>query len=182
MPPGNDAAAKHFQKVVELATKHPSMASDVAVERLIVEGFHVVCGEPTEVTYADEFDLDFIGPALWCLPLAAKDSPNIILYLHGGGYVTHSPAAHRKMAGHFAKAAGVKLIMPDYRLAPEHKFPSQLDDALASYRWLLKKGYKPENIATMGDSAGGNLATGLVLKLRELGEPLPRAIVANSPW
>jgi acetyl esterase/lipase len=86
------------------------------------------------------------------------------------------------MAAHFGKAAGVKVLMVDYRLAPEHQFPAQLDDAIESYKWLLRKGYKPKNIATMGDSAGGNLCTAVVLKLRELGEPLPRAIVPISPW
>jgi acetyl esterase/lipase len=86
------------------------------------------------------------------------------------------------MAAHFGKAAGVKVLMIDYRLAPEHQFPTQIEDAVRSYRWLLEKGYKPESIATMGDSAGGNLCTAVVLKLRELGEPLPAAVVPISPW
>lgn len=142
----------------------------------------MLASEPTEVMYADEPDLTCAGPSLWCIPLSARDSKNVILYFHGGGFVTNSLASHRKMAAHFGKAADMKVLMVDYRMAPEHQFPAYLDDAVKSYKWLLQKGYKPENIATMGDSAGGNLCTALVLKLKETGDPLPKAIVPISPW
>jgi epsilon-lactone hydrolase len=72
--------------------------------------------------------------------------------------------------------------VPDYRLAPEHPFPAQIDDLLTVHRWLRGQGIVPEHTATAGDSAGGNLAIATVLKLREVGEPLPAAIVAISPW
>ena len=72
--------------------------------------------------------------------------------------------------------------MIDYRLAPEHPFPAQLEDAVAAYRWLLDQGIDAGHIATAGDSAGGNLATAVVLKLRDDGVPLPAAIVGLSPW
>jgi monoterpene epsilon-lactone hydrolase len=100
----------------------------------------------------------------------------------GGGFVTNTTSSHRKMVGHLAKAAKCKAFSVEYRLAPEAQFPAQLDDAVEAYRWLLKQGYKSSNIATAGDSAGGNLATATVLKLRELGEPLPAAIIGFSPW
>jgi acetyl esterase/lipase len=182
MPPGNDALAKHFQNAKSLLESDPKVSQDINVLRALMDGTSLLASEPIEVIYEDEPDLTFLGPSLWCTPLSARDSPNVILYLHGGGFVTNSIASHRKMAAHFGKAADFKVLMIDYRLAPEHQFPAQLDDAVESYRWLLKKGYKPGNIATMGDSAGGNLCTAVVLKLRELGEPLPRAIVPISPW
>ncbi|KIW06193.1 uncharacterized protein PV09_02673 [Verruconis gallopava] len=182
MPPGNDALAKYFQATVALRQKDPRISEDLEVARACANNIASLASEPTEVMYQDEPDLTFLGPALWCIPLAARDSPNVILYFHGGGYVTNSIASHRKMAAHFGKAAGMKVLMVEYWLAPEHKFPTQLENAVDSYKFLLKKGYKPENIATMGDSAGGNLCTAVVLKLRELGEPLPRAIVPISPW
>jgi monoterpene epsilon-lactone hydrolase len=96
--------------------------------------------------------------------------------------VTNSPSSHRKLVGHLAKAANCKALSLEYRLAPEAQFPAQIDDAVAAYKWLLERGYKPSNIATAGDSAGGNLATAVVLKLRELNEPLPAAIIGFSPW
>jgi len=67
-------------------------------------------------------------------------------------------------------------------LAPENPFPAQVEDTVAAYKWLLEKGFKPEYIATAGDSAGGNLATSTVLKLKQDGLPLPATTVAFSPW
>lgn len=182
MPPGNDALAQLFQQTATLSAKDPKMSEDRALMRAVSDGCHILASEPAEVIYADEPDLTFLSPSLWCIPLAARTSPSVILYFHGGGFVTNSPNSHRKMAAHFAKAAGMQLLLIDYRMAPEHQFPAQIEDAVESYKWLLKKGYKPGNIVTMGDSAGGNLSTALALKLRELGEPLPGAIVPISPW
>jgi monoterpene epsilon-lactone hydrolase len=104
------------------------------------------------------------------------------MYHSGGGFVTNTTSSHRKMVGHLAKAANCKALNLGYRLAPEVQFPSQIDDGVAAYKWLLTQGYKPSNIATAGDSAGGNLATAVVLKLRDLKEPLPAAIIGFSPW
>ena len=182
MPPGNDALAKHFEQSKARQAKDPKMSEDITLMRASADFVAALAGEPTEVIYADEPDLTFLSPSLWVIPLNARTSPNVILYFHGGGFVTNGPASHRKMCGHIAKAAGTQLLSINYRMAPEHKFPAQIEDAVESYKWLLKKGYKPENIVTAGDSAGGNLCTALPLKLRELGEPLPKAIVAISPW
>lgn len=90
--------------------------------------------------------------------------------------------SHRKLAGHLAKAAGCLALLVEYRLAPEHPFPAAVDDCAAAYRWLLARGFRPDCIATAGDSAGGNLATATVLKLKLDGLPLPAATVAFSPW
>jgi monoterpene epsilon-lactone hydrolase len=101
---------------------------------------------------------------------------------HGGGFVVGSTASHRKLAGHLAKAVGARALVVEYRRAPEHPFPAQLDDAVTVYRWLLDQGIEPGHIATAGDSAGGNLAISTVLRLREEGLPLPAAILTFSPW
>jgi acetyl esterase/lipase len=182
MPPGNDALTKYFEQSRARNLNNPKLSDDIFVSRAVADALHTLASEPTEVIYADEPDLTFLTPSLWVIPLAARTSPNVILYFHGGGYVTNSPYSHRKMAGHIAKAAGTQMLMIDYHMAPEHKFPAPVEDAVEAYKWLLKKGHKPENIISMGDSAGGNLATALPLKLQELGEPLPRAIVPISPW
>jgi acetyl esterase/lipase len=81
-----------------------------------------------------------------------------------------------------AKALAATALILDYRLAPEQPFPAQIEDSVAVYKELLERGTKPEDITTIGDSAGGNLAVSTVLKSRELGLPLPGSVIAFSPW
>jgi monoterpene epsilon-lactone hydrolase len=120
-------------------------------------------------------------PADWLEPDNAVDG-RVILYLHGGAYAICSPTTHRGLAGNIAKACQSRLLLIDYRLIPEHPFPAALEDALASYRWLLDKGFQPEHIAIGGDSAGGGLSLATALSLRDHHEPLPAAIFLLSPW
>src|ERR1700730_16286728 len=84
--------------------------------------------------------------------------------------------------GHIAKAVGARALVPNYRRSPEHKFPAQLDDVEKAYRWLLAQRIRPENIASIGHSIGGNLAVSLAVTLRDKGVPLPGAILSVSPW
>lgn len=105
-----------------------------------------------------------------------------ILFLHGGGYVTGSPALYRHILWRFAAAARARVAAIDYRLAPEHPFPAALDDAVAGWQGLLAEGGDPRRCAVMGDSAGGGLALALLLRLRDMSAPLPGAAVAISPW
>ncbi|MCH8499837.1 MAG: alpha/beta hydrolase [Marinobacter sp.] len=105
-----------------------------------------------------------------------------LLYLHGGAYIIGSPATHRGLTGHLAKATGYQVFCIDYRLAPEHPFPAALDDAVAAYQALLAEGYAPGSISIAGDSAGGGLTLALALRLRDEGLPLPASLVALSPW
>lgn len=107
---------------------------------------------------------------------------NTILYLHGGGFVSGSPRTHRGIAGRLARGVDAQVIVPDYRLAPEHPFPAALDDAEAAYLALLDSGVAPERLAIAGDSAGGNLIFALMLKLKGRGAPLPAAAVGLSPF
>ncbi len=117
----------------------------------------------------------------WQVPQGTPKS-KIIYYMHGGGFTIGSPDSHRVMTAAFAEMSGVPVFSLDYRLAPEHKFPSQLDDALTAYRWLLAGGLAPEDIMLAGDSAGGGLVLSLLHKLKSLGEVLPKAAVLFSPW
>jgi acetyl esterase/lipase len=105
-----------------------------------------------------------------------------ILFLHGGGYAAGSPALYRHITWRFGEAADARVIVPDFRLAPEHPYPAALDDALAVWRASVSAGADPCRCALVGDSAGGGLALALAMKLRDHGEPLPGAIVAISPW
>lgn len=104
-----------------------------------------------------------------------------LLYIHGGGFVAGVPANHRPLTWRLAEGVGVPVYAIDYRLAPEHPFPAGLDDCVTAYRALLAKGLSPEHIAIGGDSAGGNLTLATALKLKELGLPLPAALVCLSP-
>ncbi|WP_173922426.1 alpha/beta hydrolase [Agromyces sp. Marseille-P2726] len=115
------------------------------------------------------------------VPIGA-DEARAILYVHGGGYIGGSSASHRKFAGHLAHAIGAPAFAVDYRLAPEHKYPAQLDDVRAAFDWLVAGGVSPSQIIVAGDSAGGALATALALLLRDEGAPVPGAVVALSPY
>jgi acetyl esterase/lipase len=105
-----------------------------------------------------------------------------VLYFHGGGFRIGSVASHRDLIARIARASGCRVLAINYRLAPEHRFPAALDDALAAYGWMLDRGLKPDNIAFAGDSAGGNIALAAMLTLRERALPLPVSAVLMSPW
>ena len=105
-----------------------------------------------------------------------------ILYLHGGGYVSGSPATHRPLTAALARRTGRRVFALDYRLAPEHRFPAAVDDAVAAYRWMLSAGIAPASIAVAGDSAGGGLALAMLLRIRDEGVALPSCAVCFSPW
>jgi acetyl esterase/lipase len=115
----------------------------------------------------------------------ARDSapvPLTILYLHGGGYVSGSPATHRAITGQLAARCRARVFVADYRLAPEHPFPAALDDAVAAYLGLLADGVAPASVVIAGDSAGGGLAVATAVRLRDETRPLPRVLVLFSPW
>jgi acetyl esterase/lipase len=106
----------------------------------------------------------------------------VILYLHGGGYCLCSPNTHRGLAARLALATPARVLLLDYRLAPEHPFPAALEDALNACFWLLDEGVPPQHLVIAGDSAGGGLTLATAIRLREAGAPLPAALVCLSPW
>jgi acetyl esterase/lipase len=123
-------------------------------------------------------------PAAWCTPAARPlASPaRTLVYLHGGGYVIGSPESHRDLAARLALGAGARVLLVDYRLAPEHRFPAALDDCVTAVRWLLAGGAEPRRLAIAGDSAGGALAVATLCVLRDAGERGPAAGVLLCPW
>ncbi|KUL94526.1 alpha/beta hydrolase [Bosea sp. WAO] len=112
----------------------------------------------------------------------AADPARVIMFLHGGGYVSGSIKSHRHMIAQAGREAGTRTLALDYRLAPEHPFPAALDDALTGYRFLLSQGFMPENIVIAGESAGGGLAIATLVSLREAGTALPACAWCSSPW
>jgi len=120
-------------------------------------------------------------PAEWVVAPGAV-AERVILYLHGGGYVVGSINTHRELASRLSRAAGARVLVIDYRLAPEHPHPAALDDCTAAYRWLLSIGAQPSRMVIAGESAGGGLTVATLVVLRDAGLPLPAAGVCLSPW
>jgi acetyl esterase/lipase len=168
---------------------------DLAIERIrtVYRNWN---RDTTVVQMRSDWDMAFGGTtaAVTCERVSAggvesewispADTPldKAILYLHGGGFRLGSVTSHRDLIAQIALASGCRVLAINYRLAPEHRFPAALDDALAAYGWMLDRGLKPDNIAFAGDSAGGNLVLAAMLALRDRALPLPVSAVLMSPW
>jgi len=120
-------------------------------------------------------------PAEWVMA-PGYDTGRAILYLHGGGYAIGSLDTHRRLAYDISAASAAKVLLIDYRLAPEHPFPAAVDDAEATWRWLLEQGFASNRLAIAGDSAGGGLTIAALVNLRDKKLGLPACAVAISPW
>ncbi|MBR1233341.1 alpha/beta hydrolase [Bradyrhizobium sp. AUGA SZCCT0182] len=128
----------------------------------------------------DAVDCDGV-PGEWSL-VSGSDASRVLLYFHGGGYCSGSIQSHRRMVTEAGRAAQSRALAIDYRRAPEHPYPAAHEDALTAWRFLRKQGIPAANIAVGGDSAGGNLALGLIGRLRAEGEQLPGCAWLVSPW
>ena len=128
----------------------------------------------------EQVNLDSVHSA-WLTPPNFTDG-KVVLYLHGGGFIAGSINSHRDLATRIAKASNARILIIDYKLAPENKFPAGLNDALNSYKWLLNNKISPHNIVVAGDSAGGGLALSLLLLIKEKGIAMPGGAVFLSPW
>lgn len=137
--------------------------------------FKVPADVTLEPVSADGVDAEF-------LTAPGSDPEKVVLYLHGGGYAIGSIKSHRYLMQNISRASGARTLGINYALAPENPFPAAIEDAAGAYRWLLKQGFKPKNIAIAGDSAGGGLTLATLLYLRDAGDPLPAAGVGISPW
>jgi acetyl esterase/lipase len=120
-------------------------------------------------------------PAAWVSTPGARDD-GALLYLHGGGYILGSIRTHTELCGRLARATGLRVLPIDYRLAPEHRHPAAVEDAVAAWRWLLAQGVDASRCAIAGDSAGGGLALATLVALRAEGLPLPACAVCLSPF
>jgi acetyl esterase/lipase len=127
----------------------------------------------------EKADIDGL-PAAWISP--ETDPKTVMLYFHGGGYVSGSLGTHQMLCVDIARTVNARLLFVEYRLAPEQPFPAALEDAQKAYRWLLAQGFEAGNIFVAGDSAGGGLGLALTLSLRDAREPLPAGVVCISGW
>lgn len=105
-----------------------------------------------------------------------------LLYLHGGGYIFGSPSTYQAFLSQFCWRAKARILSLDYPLAPEHPYPAAIKSAYRAYKWLLANGTDPKKIVVGGDSAGGGLALALLLKLKQMGDPLPAGALCICPW
>jgi len=166
-----------LEAVVALLRAHPlDLSSSEQKLRRRLDGFASMFSVPAGV---DVTSTRLGGVA--AEHIVADANGPVVLYLHGGGYVTGSPASHRHVAALLAKEAAAQVYTLDYSLAPEAPFPAALDDVLAAYRAVLLK-HGDAKIMFAGDSAGGGLIFAAAVAAREQGLPLPAALVGMSPW
>lgn len=152
----------------------------VAGLRSVMEQFLEAFATTPDFVNVEDVDAGGV-PSEW-VSVASSDREAVLLYLHGGAYLIGSADTHRGLAWRLAAKAHCRVLMIDYRLAPEHPFPAPVDDAFAAYCWLLDQGFDPDRIGISGDSAGGGLALALLAKLRDEGKPMPAAAFCISPW
>ena len=117
----------------------------------------------------------------WLIPRDERRS-GVILYLHGGGYTCGDLDYAKGFGATLADECGIRVFCAAYRLAPESPYPAAVEDALEAYRYLLEKGYAPEQIVLCGESAGGGLICALCLRLKEMNMAMPAGLIAISPW
>jgi acetyl esterase/lipase len=133
-----------------------------------------------EGTQVDPVDANGV-PAEWVVA-AGVTGERVVLHFHGGAYHLGSPARLRGLLALLSAAAQVRVLSASYRLAPEHRFPAAVEDALTAYRWLIADGTPARQVVISGDSSGGGLALAALVALRDAGDPLPGAAVVISPW
>ena len=153
--------------------------ADLAERRQRLDGLGAQYPLPADVRVAP---VEANGVAAERTTTPGADPARVILFLHGGGYISGSLLSHRHMIAQAGREAGARTLALGYRLAPEHPFPAALEDAVAGYRFLLSQGFAPQRIVMAGESAGGGLAVAALVRLRDAGAPLPACTWCSSPW
>jgi epsilon-lactone hydrolase len=126
-------------------------------------------------------EVDADGVTAHWIDAPGIDADRVLLFLHGGGFQFGSVRSDGELAARLGRASGMRVLFPEYRLAPEHPFPAALDDVRTAWRWLQANGGGPSWMAVAGDSAGGGLALSLLVATRDAGEAQPTAAVLMSP-
>ena len=155
------------------------IGGDVSVQRPLFEAMAGAQPLPGDVAVTHRI---LGGVPVVDIEIAAVDTTDVIVYLHGGGYALGSATASVGLASDLSRRARAMAISVDYRLAPEHPHPAAVDDALAAYRGLLEQGLPASRIGMAGESAGAGLTLATLVAARDAGLPLPCAAVLMSPW
>lgn len=177
-----DKTAKRNQNLMHLIRRAHGLVEnpDLEKHRQSQDTLGTILSNTRDINYR-ELDINGIH-AEWVSVNRAHMKKYVILHCHGGGYSTGSSLYARTLTSKLAASTSMDVLCFDYRLAPEHPFPAATEDAMKVWNDLMLLGYGARDIILTGDSAGGNLALSLVLKLKEEGRLLPRGIVLMSPW
>lgn len=151
-------SVENFRAKIDRASARMKLPAGISAEKILLEGM----------------------AAEWIIP-GNPLRDKVLLYIHGGGFISGSCLTHRMHVAKFARGCGMKSLVFDYRLAPEHPFPAAPDDCVTAYKWLLEQGYRPKDIVVGGESAGATLTLSLLLSLKEKQIPLPAAAFSISP-
>lgn len=173
---------KRNQNLMQLVKRVHGIVENTDIEkhRQSQDYFGALLGNSKEITYT-ELNMDGVRGE-WICVNRAHMKKYIILYCHGGGYSTGSCLYGRTLTSKMASMTSMDVLGFDYRLAPENPYPAALEDAMKVWNYLMLLGYGARDIILAGDSAGGNLALALTLRLKDEGRLLPRGLVLMSPW
>jgi acetyl esterase/lipase len=169
-----ERAAQLWEPLVQAAATD----ADVEEQRLACERMLANFPVPPEVSVQG---VNAAGVSSLLVARDLDERPKL-MHLHGGGYVLGSAFGYRPLAAALALAADAGVLVPDYRLAPEHTFPAAIDDSVDAYRWMIDRGVEPEQVTISGDSAGGGLVVSVLLTLKQRGLPQPGGAVLMCPW
>jgi acetyl esterase/lipase len=175
--------SKEHESVVQALRNLPTLGSGDDFDLAAARASMIAMTANPQLPEGVEFEKTTVAgiPSEW-VTLPGTDPTKTVLYLHGGGYTLGSIDTHRGLGSRIAQAAETRVLMLDYRLAPETPFPGAVEDSTSAYGFLLDQGVAPEQIAIGGDSAGGGLTLATLVSLKERGTPLPGAAFALSPW
>lgn len=172
----SDEATKLWSEMLQ--ARAVAAPFDLATERLGAESAGLAVVPADEVSISDG-EIDGVA-GLWIIPDDEPDPTASMLFVHGGAFTLMSPRSHQHFVSHLVRAAAVRAFLPDYRLAPEHPYPAGLDDVSTVMRGWAGRSTGPR--ATVGDSAGANLALSASVRARDAGEPSARLLVLIGPW
>ena len=173
---------KKNQNLMQLVKRVHGLVENPDIEKHRQSQDHIgsLLGNSKEISYT-ELKMDGVHGE-WVRVNRAHMKKYVILYCHGGGYSTGSSLYGRTLTSKLAATTSMDVLSFDYRLAPENPYPAALEDAMKVWNYLMLLGYGSRDIILAGDSAGGNLALALTLRLKEEGRLLPRGLVLMSPW
>ena len=174
-------ASKEFHAMQEAmaARPVPPPPADIAEQRSRID--EAMAQMPlAEGTVAEPFVRSGV-PGIECRPVDVADNAPIVLYFHGGGFRIASALAYRSYGSHLAAVLGARVLLVEYRLAPENKFPKAVDDCFTVWESLLAEGIDTGRIVIAGDSAGGGLAASVTMHALADGV-LPAGVICCSPW
>jgi epsilon-lactone hydrolase len=172
---------QQLQTIVQMLRSQPVVKPDASVQEARAGFEQIASMFPVDADIKREV-VDAGGVKAEWVSAPDAEVRRAILYLHGGGYVIGSINTHRSLAARLSRASKARVLVIDYRLAPEHPHPAAVEDSVAAYRWMLGQGLKPARIAVAGDSAGGGLTVATLVAIRDAKLTLPAAGACLSPW